>query len=430
MPGTSESEAIRANFSWLCLWFAVCHGCVTSPLIYASSVLEEQVGLSGNSVLYAATVASGLLASVPIIRVVGLKSSLMLGMALYTLYLALFSFAALLARPDMFRAAPLWSAVSFYLGSGCGGLGAGLLWISQGSYLGRGAALVAQKEGRAHDQVSGELAGEFAIYYLAFEFACKLGFSVLQGLGLEAWVVGIVYTCISIISLVMMARIGKLTVEAESEAEGGASKFLAVVRLWSDPMIWLLSPTNIAFGFSSAYLGGHFNAQFLTPELGKGAVGAMGALVVACAVVLVKVYGLVAARCGKGVSLTAGAVSFALIPVLVLLGRCCTGWSRWIAVIYILQGSGRAVYESTNKAIFSDFFKGGDIEGAFANCFVQMSLASSVCFYMSKQFSGTAVALCTLVFACLTPLVYALAVTLRERRGEEVEPLVSKPRDV
>ena len=47
--------------------------------------------------------------------------------------------------------------------------------------------------------------------------------------------------------------------------------------------IWLLSPTNVAFGVGAAYMNGYFNAQVAAPLAGTAAVGALAALTVATA---------------------------------------------------------------------------------------------------------------------------------------------------
>merc|ERR1712071_641150 len=71
-------------------------------------------------------------------------------------------------------------------------------------------------------------------------------------------------------------------------------------------------------------------------------------------------------------------LSFATFPD----GEGPGGWGWGIVVFYIFQGMGRGVYESTNKGIFADFFPGEKSVGAFANCMMQNTLASTIGYLM------------------------------------------------
>merc|ERR1712224_848905 len=64
------------------------------------------------------------------------------------------------------------------------------------------------------------------------------------------------------------------------------------------------------------------------------------------------------------------------------------GWGAGIVIFYIFQGLGRGVYESTNKGIFADFFPGEQSVGAFANCILQNTFASTVTFLIGAAELG------------------------------------------
>lgn len=99
-------------------------------------------------------------------------------------------------------------------------------------------------------------------------------------------------------------------------------------------------------------------------------------------------------------------------------------WGWGLLIFSVLQGSGRAVYESTNKAIFSDFFNGADAQGAFANCFFQMSVASALCFLLQTVLTQRALEVLVLTFALATPMSYYLTRHLNSVKSDEVLPLV------
>jgi MFS family permease len=213
-----------------------------------------------------------------------------------------------------------------------------------------------------------------------------------------------------------------------SQRKSPLAKLFATVGLWKDVRIWLLAPTNVTFGFSAAYLNGYFNATYEGPDLGVKALGILTAVTVGGAAILSKVYGKIGQTMGKGTVICIGAVSFAGIPLLVLTTDCCESFGWFIVIFYILQGSGRAVYESTNKAVFSDFFTGDSTEGAFANCSMQMSIASAVLFFNSGKFSGHTLAYMVMASALVTPLTFAAASMTKgglSSPREEDEPIMA-----
>lgn len=416
---SEDGRAVRKNFRRMTLCFAVNHSCATAPLVFASSVLDEKVGLSGCGFLYTFSIISSLLLSVFTVEAIGLRGGLVLSTALYAVYVGSFTLAAMSSQ-FLALQYPL-----FVVGSCLGGIGAGILWTAEGGYMARSASLLAECAGITRQDATSELAGDFAFFYLIFEVVGKLGFTCLQSAGLQVWHIGVIYTSLAVISMCLLTRVDAIEKELDGLAaldgltvrKDPFTKLFAVVRLWRDPKIWLLSPTNITFGFSAAYLNGYFNATYEAPELGTQSLGLLTSVTVACAAVFSKFYGMLGQRFGKGVAITAGAASFAGIPILVLSTGCCDGFGWSMVIFYVLQGSGRAVYESTNKAVFSDFFVGDDTDGAFANCAMQMSVASAALFFGSAWFHGSMLSLWVLVSALLTPVAYATASMMKSYKA-------------
>merc|ERR1719419_1374004 len=213
-------------------------------------------------------------------------------------------------------------------------------------------------------------------------------------------------------SLFGMSQVYQLRSQDSTTHVNIFEKIGAVSSLWSDPIIWLLSPTNLTFGFCAAFMNGYVNKYYVKDELGVGAVTSCAAVTVATAAVLSRIYGPLGARVGKGPVITLGAVCFLCISSCILFFGCCNGWDWWIIALYLLQGSGRAVYESTNRAMFSDFFVGPQTEGAFANCMFQSSLSFAVSFFLQSFLQGRTLAYIVLVLTVLTPLLYLCAATL------------------
>lgn len=405
--GSDRGKAVRSNFRKMSLCFAVNHGCSTAPLIFASSLLDPNIAYDGNGVLYLVSVLSTILLAVVAIDMVGLKGGLLLGTLLYAIYVACFTGALIFVEMQ---------AYLFIGGSVCCGLAAGILWTAEGGYMAVSADELAASDSIAREAATSELAAEFAFWYLLTEVAGKLLFSFLQVRKImEVGQIGMLFTVMSVVSMCCLLCIDDLKREPKADAreaagkKGAFDKLFAAVRLWTDPRIWLLSPTNITFGFSAAYLNGYFNARFEVPELGVEWLGTLCAVTGLCCAVLSKVYGILGSKFGKGVPIAIGACSFGGIPLLVLSLGCCKGWGWNMIIFYVLQGSGRAVYESTNKAVFSDYFPGDKSEGAFANCAMQSSVASAALFFASGRIDGQHLATMVMISAVITPFVYLLA---------------------
>merc|ERR1719433_222272 len=92
------------------------------------------------------------------------------------------------------------------------------------------------------------------------------------------------------------------------------------------------------------------------------------------------------------------------------------------------MGIGRAVYESTNKAIFADMFPGPEAPGAFANVFVFGTLASVFTYILGISAGGhdapkdgikveyNIMYWCLIIFAAITTPFYSIA---RFLKGKE-----------
>lgn len=418
--GAIRARELRENFIRMSVCLGLNHGFVTTPLVYATSILEPQVAYTGNGLFHVVFVCSLLVVAVPVVTAMGSsRNGILLAMSLYCCYSGFFSVASLF--PGSYDAQ--WAL--FLTGAACGGLAGSTLWTSQGAFFGRTASLVSSAEGVPREQVSAELSGVFAFWYLLFELVGKLGFSGLLYFGLTASQVGILFTSLGALATVFLWRdggdsIGALNAPAISETNG-QSKLLATVSLWKDPLIWILSPTNLAFGFMSAFMNGFVNSNVARRELGREYVGVLSAVTVLTAVAVSKVTGLLTARWPTAV-LAGGGACFIGIYLLHGVMGCCAGWGWKILDSYVLMGVGRAVYESTNKAIFCNFFPGERTEGAFANCMMQMGVAAAVAFFLGGKSFGIPLQLVAVLSACM-PLSYVAATALRTK-GERV-PLLT-----
>ena len=397
--GYGSEDQLRQNFNLMAVLFALNHGVVTTPLAVSTSLLQIDVATFGNGLLYAVTLLSSLLLGAPVVGQFGPKGGLTFGMFFYCLYIACFA------------ASLFWDAQwpLFTAGSACGGLAAGVLWTAQGTYFASSASEIARANEQSRDEVTADLSGQFAFCYLLLEVFSKVCFSLLQTLGIEVGYIAACYFLVGVVSFLFMFQIYDLPGPSAPSSKP-LDKVFACISLWSDPAIWLLAPTNLSFGFCAAYMNGFVNAKFAAEELGQESVAFLGAVTALTAAGLAKAYGPLSKDFGKGFVITLGAASAIAIPLLTFGG--CVGWGWLLLSLYFLQGSVRAVYESTNRATFSDFFP-GQSEGAFANCMLQSSLGFATCFFLQNSLRSDQLSIIIIALAVSTCLGYGLASKLK-----------------
>jgi len=409
---SAEAAALRANWNWFAMMFAINHGVVTTPLVISTSVLNESVGYIGNALLNISTVVSALLLGATVVHALGLRGGVLFGMGFYCLYAGLFVIAAVAKDAVEVQ----W--VTFCAGSVCAGIAAGVLWTSQGGYFSRTVDLILEQEPESdRAAISAKLAGQFAFVYLGFEVAAKLLWAFLDWVGMQGWIIAIIFTLIGVGSLLLQMRARALDT-AQAPAHW-TSKVKAAAFTWRDPVIFLLGGLNITFGFCAAFMNGYVNANYTSKQLGSFAVAMLAAFTALTAAVMSKLFGPLSARIGKGPLVFLGSFCFLCIPLSIFLVGCCAGWGWWLVVLYLLQGMGRAIFESTNKGVFADFFpRPEDSVGAFANVMLQVTLAFALCFFLSGSFQGRTLGLIVAVLALLTPLGFLSAKWLRHMQAK------------
>mmetsp|Transcript_153 Transcript_153/g.335 ORF Transcript_153/g.335 Transcript_153/m.335 type:complete len:428 (+) Transcript_153:119-1402(+) len=408
---TPVPEQLRWNFSLYSLVYAINHGAVTAPLVLATATLDGNVGYRGDALLYVFTLISSFLLAAPVVECLDIKRASMLAMLLYTTYSAFFALALLLA--DRFG---MWlQLLLFCTGSSVGGLAAGIFWAAQGAYFSRSVDLLVESELSQREDLTSELSGKFAFFYLLFDLICKLLWSALDWSGVPPWLIASLYTAVGFLTLIPMSQTLNLSSTSRSSGTSSMQRMKATASLWKDPAIFLIGGLNLTFGFSAALMNGYVNGEFTAKQLGSFAVAMLAALTSLTAALVSNFLGPVGARIGKGPIVFFGAVCcFLGIPFSILSLGCCKSWGWWLTTLYLLQGGGRGVFESTNKGVFSDFFP-EDPTAAFANQQLQTTMAFALCFFLSERLKEEILAYIVLLTSLMTPLGFWLAGTLRHK---------------
>jgi MFS family permease len=414
----AEARRCRASFHVLSFSFGLNHATVTTPINYATSILVAKNGNLGNAMLYFATLVCSLFFSASLFSILGSKVGLVISMGAYAAYVGLFalsaSFCTEYAEGTCHEAGPAQLQLVL-LGSAIGGIGAGLLWTCQGAFFAAACERIAAAEMKEPPAVTAELGGKFALVFLAWECIMRISATVLTTyLNLSYVALFYTYMVLAFVATLTFALMGGNMQSANPSPPGSiCGKAAEVVKLWKDPKLLLLQFTNVAFGFAAAYLGSYINPQILSKALDKKFIGLMTGILSGLAAVLARLLAPVATHVGKGPVMAIGSAAFILMVLLSYIVTADWGWG--VVIFYILMGIGRAVYESTNKAVFADFFPGPKSVGAFANVFVFGTSASTTCFMMgsAKLYKEEGYAL--LFFAFLTVPCFLLARSMKVR---------------
>jgi len=273
---------------------------------------------------------------------------------------------------------------------------------------------------RDKQAVTAELAGTWGFIFLGFECGIRALTTVLHKyVGLSYSTTFYIYSGLALLSAVAFQSLATSLQGSSPPAKGNVcGKVMLAISMWSDPKLWLLQSTNITFGFAAAWLGGYVGREILTKALDSGFLGFAGALLSGLAAILAKVFGCASSRTGKGPIVAIGSIAFLCLGVLSKWAGNPAKWGYGALIFYVCMGVGRAVYESTNKAIFADFFPGEKSPGAFANVFVFATGSSTVAFILGSLSIETPELYLLLTFAALTVPGFLIASMLKGRETE------------
>lgn len=411
------------EFMLMSVTFGINHAAVTTPIQFATALLTEAIGNASNAVLYGTTLIVSLFCSNLLFSVLGAKRGLSISMLLYSIYVGLFAFST--SQCDKHKdddpagncvEGTVWQAPAALLAAFLGGCGAGLLWTCQGDFYAYISHELATAEAKPKESVTARLSGIFAFVFLLTECIARAMTTILTGKDYRIEI-SFAETFYIMSGMAFAATLVFFIFASKMDRKQTAnlnvcSKLTAAVRLWKDPKLWLLQSTNLTFGFAAAWNASYVNSNIIAPALGKSYIGFNGALLSALAAVLSYIFGPMASRCGKGPILLVGAIAFLCLGIFSKWGGVATHAKDWgVAVLMFagFMGIGRAVYESTNKAIFADFFPGSQSAGAFANVFVFGTASSTIAFVLEANGLKSGLVFPLLGFSAVTFPCYLLA---------------------
>lgn len=389
----------------MCICFSFNLSTVTTVIAFASADFPT-VGNYSTGTLFGTYCLTALFFGAGIIKVLGLKRSLVAGLSQYMCYNIMFVIASFGGN----------SSYNFLIviGAAVGGVASGYLWVAQGGYFTECAKRYAsltlplaagngEEEEEHRQKVTGSFASYFATIYLACEVSFKFIGSLIKQLAGDSGtkIMYLVFTVICGMSVVGMTTIPELCTDDEKKSDSEptvvatvCTKVLAALRLLAtDFRMVLLLPFEFSFGLLGALLNGYISPHILAQKQNPSSplpatyIGYFAGIVAGVACVVSKAGGEFINRTGKKWPvMMLGSLCFGALAGSLLLysNEDLSNLSAFFAM-YALMGVGRGVFESCNKAVISDMFA-DNAPAAFANVVWSSGGSSALGFLvMAKQ---------------------------------------------
>jgi MFS family permease len=379
---TEDPQHVLHNFIRMAVFFSGTVSCAIACLSLATARLGS-LGARQSGLIYLAYTCSSVMGATSVANLFGARNAMIIGMALFCAYVACFLVATM--DDGIARAATLIGAV-------LGGVGAGISWTAQGSYF-----LLASNRyenvSETHNwhETTILLAEIFAAIYLCAEATLGLLSSILELWCIPWSFVFTVYASIAVACTCAMAIMIQdypndetiLSMSAESQCKIFSSTLRLLLR---DPKMKYMIGYNAAMGLGSAFVNAIVSGA-VVPVIFKDEnsvyVGVLMAAHAAVAAGMSALFGYVSRRVGNVPVMTIGAICMITPATAFLMQPSLHHWnSESVIMIYVLHGTGRAVFEGTLKAVFAEYFY-YEKEGAFANIILQNGLSCAVGYFLA-----------------------------------------------
>lgn len=362
---TDRHLAWLGNFHFVTAMAFAVKGMASPCLDFAPLILPmNNITQVGSMVLWSTLTLGCIFGAGPVIAVMGSKRALFCGMLLFDVFFVLFLGCALIGPCAMQWVLFMASMLSM-------GLGASLLLTAVCIYMTQIAAVLAEESPEETlAELTAHLGGSLAVWSLATEVVFRLVASALARFRMPDWAAIALWSVLGLLCtlLLLCSREAPLiNSQASSSKPPIRAKVVAFFALWGDPKLWLLGFNNFTFFWTQALILNYINPAYVAPMLGKSSIGIIMSTVSVSGAVLAKLYSSIAAYMGNGPILFIASASFAVVPLAAKFTTLCTegGWK--VLILYVCFGSGRAVHEGVNRAVFAEYFPGPQLDAAFAN---------------------------------------------------------------
>ena len=303
-----RARAVYRNFCFMSILFSAVPGTALACLSLATARLGN-LGAWQSGTLYLSYTLSSVTISTYVVKKLGSRQSLMMGMSMFCVYTGCFFFAALF--PGAAKALAL-------VGAMVGGFGAGILWTSQGSYFTEAAEEYSKLSGKDLSETTSYFGGTFAFTLLAEETSLDLFSTLLvHELNVHWGFVFCVYFVVAVLATVGMLVVKKYPIDASEGQASGCNKAAATINLLvNDSKMKYMIGLNASFGFAGAFVDSFVNGEVIPVALNDpkaSLVGLFDAIRGSSAALAALGFGYLSHKTGKGPILYFGAVCFASV---------------------------------------------------------------------------------------------------------------------
>lgn len=385
-----EAQDTVRRFIIFSFLFTACPACALACLALATARLGK-IGAWSSGMLYLTYTLSSITGATFIVKQLGGRNGCILGMSLYCVYVACFWVAA--TYPGI--AAP--AALS---GGFVGGIGSGITWTAQGSYFTQAAEEHALLQGCEWGECTAALSGIFAFAYLLEETILHISSYFLLQWGVKWTTIFFIYAVIAVLSTVSMIFVKNYPITRRRGCEEDNMDEIrkhnspwykitvALNLLLSDKKMRYMIGVNAVFGFAGAFLNSFVSGEVIRAALNdtnSKTVGLFVSWTAGFAAFMSLMFGKFTHDYGKAPVMVLGITMFIFVALPFIIKTDLESWTWYLLLlVYSCHAIGRAMFESTMKATFADFFP-YEKEGAFANIILQNGLFGSIGYILTFE---------------------------------------------
>ena len=366
---------LHYNFINFSILFSLVHATVDAILSYSSSELGPQIGSYSSFILFGTYTLSSLLFAKPFLRTFSTKCGVLFGLAGLLIYVITFLISLLI---------PEISLVVFSIGSLIGGITAGILWTSQGSYYSLNAVKYADSVGKDEVIIKNYFSSIFASIYLSFEAIVIILATIVYWLQKNGNIQGdnwktiifSIYAIIAFLSVIffqLFIRNMDSTIDLQStkinkccfnscqlkKTDKWTIKDIlkelssVIIMISSSSRLRLLIPYQFMSGLSNGMVTFYVNREIVSMYVGDGYIGLLASLGIFSGAILTWAFNKISNTYswGKYSVMMSGGFCYLYVAITLLILPNEVMGKNWIFLItyYIIHGIARAVWESTNK---------------------------------------------------------------------------------
>lgn len=352
---TVAADRTLRNFVTFSFLFAA-NPCAALACLSLATARLGKIGAYSSVILYLTYTFSSVMGATYIVKELGARNAMVIGMTLYCCYVACFWIAV--SYPDL-------ATISAASGAFLGGIGAGITWTAQGSYFSSASQDHALSMGCDWTECTASFSGIFAFAYLIEETIIHVSSYFLLEWGVPWTTIFALYAIMAILSTVSMVFVKDYPhskrFDLDSSIESQLHEVTAALDLlFRDKKMPFLIWLSAAFGLSGSFLNSFVSGEVIRIALNdqeSKTVGLFVSWTAGVAAISSLVFGKITHDHGKSPVMIFGNAAFFFVAMPFIVRPNLDSWTwQLLMLVYAFQGIGRATFESAVKATFADLY--------------------------------------------------------------------------